>query len=157
MGHVVLPTTCYAETCAFYCDLLGFGPSDEMRVRFPGAPDAGLGLMFMHAAGPRHHVVAVGEFPSPTGLIHAMVEVATIDEVGLALDRAMAAGHHISATLGRHTNDRMISFYVRTPSGFDIEYGCDGWQCEDWSRFTPTFTIKEDLWGHQWDFGGTPA
>jgi 3,4-dihydroxy-9,10-secoandrosta-1,3,5(10)-triene-9,17-dione 4,5-dioxygenase len=152
-GHVVLPTNAYADTRAFYKDLLGFGDSDEMRVHFPGGPEQGLGMSFMHATGPRHHTVAVGEFPAPTGLIHTMVEVPTIDDVGLALDRALAAGAHISATIGRHTNDKMLSFYVRTPSGFDIEYGCDGERFPDWSSFTPTFTIKEDLWGHKWDFG----
>ncbi len=152
-GHVVLPTGCYADTRAFYKDVLGFGDSDEMRVHFPGAPEQGLGMSFMHATGPRHHTVAVGEFPSSTGLIHTMVEVPTIDDVGLAYDRALAAGTHISATIGRHTNDRMLSFYMRTPSGFDIEYGCDGERFHDWSSFTPTFTIKEDLWGHKWDFG----
>ena len=152
-GHVVLPTDRYDETRAFYKDLLGFGDSDEMRVHFPGAPERGLGMSFMHASGPRHHTVAVGEFPAPSGLIHTMVEVPTIDDVGLAFDRAVAAGTHISATLGRHTNDKMLSFYMRTPGGFDIEYGCGGEQYHDWSTVTPTFTIKEDLWGHKWDFG----
>jgi len=152
-GHVVVPTTCYDETRRFYKDLLGFGDSDEMRVHFPGAPPQGLGMSFMHATGPRHHTVAVGEFPAPAGLIHTMVEVPSIDDVGLALDRAIAAGVHISSTLGRHTNDKMISFYMRTPAGFDIEFGCGGEQTVDWTTVTPTFTIKEDLWGHIWDFG----
>ncbi len=156
MGHVVLPTTAYEATRTFYKQALGFGDSDEMRVHFPGGPDAGLGISFMHATGPRHHAVAVGEFPSPTGLIHTMLEVPHVDDVGLALDRALAAGVHISSTLGRHTNDKMLSFYMRTPSGFDIEYGCGGEQCLDWSAVTPTFTIKEDFWGHKWDFGGQP-
>ena len=47
----------------------------------------------------------------------------------------------------------MVSFYMRSPGGFDIEYGCGGIQ-PDWTRFTPTISIKEDEWGHQWDFGG---
>lgn len=152
-GHVVVPTSCYDDTRRFYKDLLGFGDSDEMRVHFPGGPEQGLGMSFMHASGPRHHTVAVGEFPAPSGLIHTMVEVPSIDDVGLALDRALAAGVHISSTLGRHTNDKMISFYMRTPSGFDIEFGCGGEQTVDWTTVTPTFTIKEDLWGHKWDFG----
>ena len=152
-GHVVLPTTCYDATRVFYKDLLGFGDSDEMRVHFPGGPEQGLGISFMHASGPRHHTVAVGEFPAPSGLIHTMLEVHTLDDVGLALDRAIAAGTHISATLGRHTNDKMVSFYMRTPGGFDIEYGCHGLQQHDWSTVTPTITMKEDLWGHTWDFG----
>lgn len=153
MGHAVMPAMAYEATRAFYKELLGFGDSDEMRVHFPGGPEQGLGMCFMHASGPRHHTVAIGEIPSPSGLIHVMLEVPSLDDVGLALDRALAAGVHISATLGRHTNDRMVSFYMRSPGGFDIEYGCGGTQYHDWSVVTPTITIKEDLWGHKWDFG----
>jgi len=153
MGHVVLPATNFDATYAFYTELLGFGDSDEMRIHVPGGPEKGLGMKFLHASGPRHHTVAIAEFPAPSGLIHTMLEVATLDEVGLALDRALAAGTHISSTLGRHTNDKMVSFYMRTPGGFDIEYGYGGTQTHDWSVVTPTTTIKEDLWGHKWDFG----
>lgn len=149
LGHVVFPALKLKETRAFYVDLLGFGDSDEMRVPYNGAS---LGLHFLHASGPRHHVVALGEFPNPTGLIHVMIEAPALDDVGMALDRALKAGLHISSSLGRHTNDHMVSFYVRTPSGFDVEYGYGGYQ-PDWSSFTPTFTQKEDLWGHKWDFG----
>jgi 3,4-dihydroxy-9,10-secoandrosta-1,3,5(10)-triene-9,17-dione 4,5-dioxygenase len=150
MGHVVLPALKLKETRAFYLKHLGFGDSDEMRIPIEGGS---LGLHFLHAAGPRHHTVAVGEFPHPAGLIHVMIEAPALDDVGLALDRALKAGHHLSATLGRHTNDKMVSFYVRSPSGFDVEYGCGGLLTPDWSTFTPTITQKEDLWGHKWDFG----
>ena len=34
-------------------------------------------------------------------------------------------------SLGRHTNDLMTSFYVRTPSGFEIEYGTGGIVVDD--------------------------
>ncbi|MDX3884233.1 MAG: VOC family protein [Sphingomonas sp.] len=152
-GHAVLPAPNIDETRAFYVDLLGFANSDEMRVYLQGGPDdPGIGMHFLHAGSPRHHVIGLAQFPNPSGLVHTMVEVATLDEVGIALDRALAAGTHISSTLGKHTNDKMVSFYMRTPGGFDIEYGCGGIR-PDWSNFTPTFTIKEDLWGHVWDFG----
>lgn len=150
MGHVVLPAPKLKDTRAFYLKHLGFGDSDEMRIPIEGGS---LGLHFMHAAGPRHHTVAVGEFPHPAGLIHVMIEAPTLDDVGLALDRVLKAGIHLSSTLGRHTNDKMVSFYVRSPSGFDVEYGCGGLLTPDWSAFTPTITQKEDLWGHKWDFG----
>ena len=55
-----------------------------------------------------------------------MVEVDSLDAVGRALDQVEARGFPVSSTLGRHTNDKMISFYVRAPGGFDIEYGTDG-------------------------------
>jgi hypothetical protein len=35
----------------------------------------------------------------------------------------------IAQTLGRHTNDRIVSFYARTPSGFEVEFGFGaGWR-----------------------------
>lgn len=157
LGHVVFPTTMLEASRRFYVDLLGFGDTDQQRVYLsPDPADPGLGLYFLHCDNPRHHTVALAEFPQPSGLVHMMLETNTIDDVGRALDRAMAAGAHISATLGRHTNDKMISFYVRSPSGFDIEYGCQGWQV-DWSNFTPTTSLADSLWGHRWSFPGAPA
>ena len=66
-----------------------------------------------------------------------------------ALDRCVAAGWHISSTFGRHSNDGMISFYVATPGGFDLEVGCMG-LTPDWSTWVPTRSLIPDLWGHQW-------
>jgi 3,4-dihydroxy-9,10-secoandrosta-1,3,5(10)-triene-9,17-dione 4,5-dioxygenase len=154
LGHVVFPTTHLEESRRFYVDYLGFGDTDQQRVFLsPDPADPGLGLYFLHCDNPRHHSVALAEFPQPSGLVHMMVEARTLDDVGRAYDRAMKSGAHISATLGRHTNDKMISFYVRSPSGFDIEYGCDGWQV-DWSTFTPTTSLLDSAWGHKWSFGG---
>jgi 3,4-dihydroxy-9,10-secoandrosta-1,3,5(10)-triene-9,17-dione 4,5-dioxygenase len=153
LGHVVFPTTQLEASRGFFVDLLGFGDSDRTRVFLsPDPNDPGLGLYFLHANNPRHHTVALAEFPQPSGLIHMMVEALTVDDVGRAYDRAQAAGCHISATLGRHTNDKMFSFYVRSPSGFDIEYGCHGMQL-DWKTFVPTTSLKDSDWGHKWNFG----
>lgn len=154
LGHVVFPAVKLEETRAFYIDVLGFGDTDFMRAYLQGggADDPGIGMYFLHCDNPRHHSVALGEFPVPSGLIHMMLEVRTLDDVGQALDRAMAAGVHISSSLGKHMNDKMVSFYMRTPSGFDIEYGFGGIQ-PDWKTFTPTISVKEDEWGHRWDFG----
>jgi hypothetical protein len=52
-----------------------------------------------------------------------MLEVGSMDDVGRAYDRCLAAGVPIASTLGVHPNDRMFSFYARTPSWFDLELG----------------------------------
>ena len=157
LGHVVFPTTKLEASRSFFVDLLQFGDTDRVRVYLSADPaDPGLGLYFLHCDNPRHHTVAIAEFPQPSGLIHMMVETKSIDDVGRAFDRAVRAGAHISATIGRHANDKMISFYVRSPSGFDIEYGCEGWQV-DWSNFVPTTSLIDSIWGHKWDFGAPPA
>jgi hypothetical protein len=75
---------------------------------------------------PRHHSLALAPFPAAAGIVHLMIEVATLDDVGRAMDRCARRGGPISATLGRHANDLMVSFYARTPGGFDVEYGTDG-------------------------------
>ena len=55
-----------------------------------------------------------------------------------ALERVRKHKAPLSATLGRHMNDQMVSFYVRTPGGFDVEYGTDG-------RLVDDFVIHQDV------------
>jgi hypothetical protein len=50
-------------------------------------------------------------------------------------------------TLGRHPNDRMFSFYARTPSGFQFELGWGGRQVDD-ATWTPTTYDHISEWGH---------
>jgi hypothetical protein len=52
-------------------------------------------------------------------------------------------------SLGRHTNDLMTSFYVRTPSGFEIEYGYGGVLIEDEASWQVDTYDAISLWGHK--------
>ncbi|MGE4652572.1 MAG: VOC family protein [Myxococcota bacterium] len=144
LGHVVLPAPCHDECRDFYTDVLGFRMSDF----FHAGP---MQISFLHC-NPRHHSLALVGAESPAGLWHLMFEVSSLEEVVAARDRLAAKGDEPRATLGRHTNDRMLSFYLRSPSGFDVEFGCQGilvddasWQVEAMSA--PSF------WGHQWATG----
>ena len=52
---------------------------------------------------------------------HFMTEVNDPQDVGVAWDRVVRRGlAPVVLTLGVHPNDEMFSFYVRTPSGFDM-------------------------------------
>ncbi|WP_372878354.1 VOC family protein [Spongiibacter marinus] len=152
LGHAVLPAAKLSETHTFYKDVLGFGDSDYMHFHFsPDPNDPGQGLNFMHVNNPRHHSLALYEDSSnPVGCVHLMLEVKDTDEVGYCLDRVEAAGIPIVSTLGRHTNDRMLSFYMATPTGFAMEFGTGGLQV-DWDDFTPTVTSLPSLWGHKFN------
>ncbi len=149
-GHAVLPAGKLKETHEFYTQVLGFGDSDYMHFKFSDDPaDPGQGLHFMHCNNPRHHSLALYEdAQNPVGCVHLMVETLETDEVGYCLDRVEAAGIPIVSTLGRHTNDRMLSFYMATPGGFALEFGTGGLQL-DWDEFTPTVTTLPSLWGHK--------
>jgi 3,4-dihydroxy-9,10-secoandrosta-1,3,5(10)-triene-9,17-dione 4,5-dioxygenase len=155
LGHVVLPVSDDESALRFYTGVLGFRLRDSMRMapelfgRPAGPP---LWMRFL-GCNPRHHSLALAPFPAPAGIVHLMIEVASLDDVGRAMDRCARRGAPASATLGRHANDLMVSFYVRTPGGFDIEYGTDGRLVDD-ATWVSQETTAISLWGHQWGSAG---
>jgi len=153
MGHVVLPAPNFDETVAFLSDVLGFGLSDLMKLRFTPDPDEPVTrLWFMHC-NQRHHSLGLFEMPMPAGCVHMMLEVNDVDEVGRCNDRRIAADVKLTGTLGRHANDHMVSFYMRSPSGFDIEIGAEGRIVDDWSAYQVFESTVPSFWGHDFSVG----
>jgi 3,4-dihydroxy-9,10-secoandrosta-1,3,5(10)-triene-9,17-dione 4,5-dioxygenase len=107
----------------------------------------------MHCDNPRHHSLALFEADIPGGLVHLMIEVNKFDDLGRCIDRCKKAGTPISINMGRHSNDLMVSTYIKSPSGFDIEYGWDAVQ-PDWFTYVPTKSEIFSLWGHPEMSGG---
>jgi extradiol dioxygenase len=142
MGHIVLAVPDAEIAREFYARTLGLRKSDD-------AAAGPMTMDFFHA-NPRHHTLAFIPFPGMRGLLHIMVEVDQLDDVGIALDLCQECGYDISITLGRHHNDRMVSFYVRTPSNFDIEYGWGAITVDDASWSTVRYD-EASLWGHKFD------
>ena len=65
--------------------------------------------------GPRGHSLALVQAPV-NAMNHLMVELYSLDDVGQGYDLALMNRKQIAATLGRHNNDLMTWFYIRTPS-----------------------------------------
>lgn len=155
LGHVVLTTKDDAETLHFYRDVLGFSLRDSMRLppQLVGRPADGAPawLRFL-GVNPRHHSLAFMPGQTPSGIVHLMVEVENSDDVGLCLDRALRRKVKMSATLGRHVNDKMLSFYMKTPGGFDIEFGCEGLEVDD-NDWVARESTAVSLWGHDFSVG----
>lgn len=149
LGHVVLPVTDPDATFGFYTEVLGFLPRGAFRL--PAPPEAGPMRIRFLGVNQRHHSLALMPVPAgkDPGLIHIMVEVDTLDAVGRALDRVTREGYSVSSTLGRHTNDKMVSFYVRAPGGWDIEYGTDGTAVDE-RYYTAEEITADSYWGHDW-------
>lgn len=142
LGHVVISTSDVARSVEFY-GKLGFSISDYIDI---DVQEAGrVRLVFLHC-NERHHSLALLPLPTPKRLNHLMLEVRTVDSVLAAYYRAQKSRVPIVRHIGRHTNDKMLSFYARTPAGFDVEYGCDGipigadWQVQEYDAIS--------LWGH---------
>jgi extradiol dioxygenase len=136
MGHVVLQVDDLPDALRFYTDLLGFRLSDQL----------GKSLYFLRCNA-RHHSIGLASIGGAPRLLHIMVEVGTLDDVGYALDRCLDNGI-VASTIGLHANDRMTSFYARSPSGFDVEYGWNGLVVDE-ATWTPTTIDRPTIWGHR--------
>ena len=155
LGHVVLPALDVNGVFEFYTEVLGFRSRGAFRVPVP--PEFGPVRVRFLGINERHHSLAI--CPAATvrdpGLVHMMVEVDSLDAVGQALDRVAADGYQLSSTLGRHTNDKMVSFYVRAPGDWDIEFGTEGMRVDE-TYYTAEEITADSYWGHQW-VGDLPA
>ena len=140
-GHVVLRSETPRETVKLLTEVLGFRISDYIGT-----------MTFLHC-NPRHHSIAIQprnpDLPRSRDkkMWHFMLETASLDDVGTALDLAGKTGAPLATTLGRHTNDQMVSFYVVTPSGFEVEYGW-GTRLVDDATWQVQRHDRGGLWGH---------
>ena len=144
LGHVVLSAPNPEAMVAFYRDLLGFRVSDYIDL---SVLKEGLEAVFLHC-NQRHHSLAFVNLVLPKRLQHFMVETRTLDDVGMALDLCLQREIPLSATLGRHSNDKMVSFYLQSPSGFSIEYGCNGILVDD-EIWVVEKHVVPSYWGHK--------
>jgi len=140
LGHAVLIVPDLERAERFYTEVLGFRLSDRI--------EAGVSLRFFHCNG-RHHTLAFGSVPGMVGMHHLMLEVASLDDVGTALDLCNQHKVPLAMGLGRHTNDLMTSFYVRTPSGFEIEYGWGGRLVDNEQSWVVASYGATSIWGHK--------
>jgi 3,4-dihydroxy-9,10-secoandrosta-1,3,5(10)-triene-9,17-dione 4,5-dioxygenase len=139
MGHVVFTVPDGPAAYDFYTKTLGFKGRNTLRM----GPDS---LWFL-GCNPRHHTVGILPLPGPGRLVHFMVEGASLDDVGRAWDRVERLGVPVMQTLGRHTNDHMVSFYVLSPDGFAVEFGYDGLRV---TGDEPVYEITDGaFWGHK--------
>jgi biphenyl-2,3-diol 1,2-dioxygenase len=146
LGHFVAWVDDYERTLDFYRDALGMRVSDF--VRFSPAPGVKMNVAFLHC-NPRHHTMAFAKLPgTPKRLHHFMLQLESLDDVGATYDLCQKQGVPIVMKLGKHTNDHMVSFYLRTPSGFNVEYGWGAREVDD-STWQVQVHTAGSIWGHQ--------
>ncbi|HWU60901.1 MAG TPA: VOC family protein [Ensifer sp.] len=139
MGHAVLHATNVDILLPFYRDLLGFSVTDYGLTPYK--------LYFFHINGRHHSFAMVGS--GRRGMHHFMVELLSLDDVGQGYDLAQAEEGRLAYTLGRHSNDHMMSFYANSPSGFFVEYGWGATVIEP-ETWTPHETFDgPSYWGHE--------
>jgi 3,4-dihydroxy-9,10-secoandrosta-1,3,5(10)-triene-9,17-dione 4,5-dioxygenase len=137
IGHVVITMDDLEAAKEFYLGILGFRVSDI------------IGRTHFTRVNARHHSFAFGQIDGPSRFRHFSLEVENMDMVGRALDAAsLTPQTPVANGLGRHTNDLMLSFYVKTPSWHEVEFGCDG-RLVDEKTWNPGSYTSTSLWGHK--------
>ncbi|MEM6627089.1 MAG: VOC family protein [Pseudomonadota bacterium] len=139
MGHAVLHVSDVETMMKFYRDTLDFAVSDYGLQPY--------GLYFFHLNARHHSFALVGS--GEQGFHHFMVEFNNIDDVGQGYDLAEMDEDRIAYTLGRHSNDYILSYYAKTPSGFFVESGWGG-RLIDPGSWEPHETHGgPSFWGHE--------
>ena len=139
MGHAVLHVVDADKLLWFYRDVLDFKVSDYGLTPYP--------LYFFHVNGRHHSLAFVGT--GKRGFHHFMVEFLNIDDVGQGYDLAQLEEERVAFTLGRHTNDYMLSYYANTPSDFFVESGWGGREVDP-ATWEPHETfVGPSFWGHE--------
>lgn len=143
LGHVVIGVDELEPSVEFYRRGLGFFRRNTMRMDFGTTK---MGIHFL-GCNQRHHTLGLVNMPMPGNLVHIMFEAKELDDVGLAYDRVHDARVPIAMTLGRHTNDHMVSFYCLSPDGVMVEFGWGGLSIDEPET---TYEItKASFWGHR--------
>jgi 2,3-dihydroxybiphenyl 1,2-dioxygenase len=142
LGHAFQMVRDNAAYTHLYLDVLGFELSDYIDF----GPD--LYGTFTHANA-RHHSFAWAPIDFlPSAVAHLMFEVDDLDLVGRAWDKVLDGAAPVAATFGKHTNDEMMSFYVKSPSGFQIEFGYGGLLIDDATWSVDRYDAPS-YWGHK--------
>ncbi len=145
LGHVVIAVDDFEQSLRFYRDVLGMRISDFVLRELKA--HTAQKMAFFHC-NPRHHSLAFLALQRPKRLLHFMLQTQSLNDVGMAYDLCQDHGVPIVRGLGRHTNDHMVSFYMRTPSGFEVEYGWGGRVVDD-ATWQVQLHTRGSIWGHR--------
>lgn len=150
MGHVAITTRNPQAMQAFWMEVFDARLSDHIEDRIDGV---NLDLAFLRL-NPRHHSIATAATkgirlnPLRTQIHHMNLQANSLEDVTQGYLRCRAMGYEIANAIGQHPNDKELSFYVVSPSGFEIEIGWNPLLVDE-SSWQPTVHRGISLWGHR--------
>jgi len=154
VGHIVTASRDHAQATHFYLDQMGLKLTDIIENEIKGM---NLEVLFFHTVTGRHHSLATAAVDFGGKMLnHIMLEVNDMNDVGLTYERCLRAQYPVVMHLGHHPNDDMFSFYVQTPSGFDLEFGYGGLVIDDSTWSVRRYREFSD-WGHSRTSPGASA
>ncbi|WP_374021374.1 VOC family protein [Mycobacterium sp. HNNTM2301] len=150
LGHVAIFTKKPHEMRGYYDHVFNARLSDYIDETINGLK---LKVRFLRV-NERHHSVAIASVnmlpvnPIRTRVQHVNVQAATLDDMVTSYQRVKALGFEMTMSVGQHTNDKELSYYAMTPSGFEWEVGWNPIVVDE-SVWNPTTHQGISIWGHK--------
>lgn len=150
LGHVAITTRAPEAMQAFWEEVFDARLSDEIEDRIDGV---NLDFAFLRL-NERHHSIATASTrgvrlnPLRTSIHHMNLQAASLEDVTQGYLRCKKLGYEMANSIGQHPNDKELSFYVVTPSGFEIELGWNPIAVEE-EGWQPQIYRGISLWGHR--------
>lgn len=139
LGHCIVKQTDTEAAYRFYV-LLGLRGSVEYQLDIPGVGVAE--PIFMHC-NERQHTIAFGLGPMEKRINHLLLEYTELDDLGRAHDIVRGREIDVALQLGKHANDKALTFYHATPSGWLCELGWGGVKAPAQQEY-----YRSDIFGH---------
>lgn len=150
MGHLAITSRRGKDMRRFWQEIFDARQSDTIVEQLGGVT---LDIEFFRV-NPRHHSIAIAQVrglpidPIRTQAQHFNLLVTSVNELTEAFLRCRQLGFEMAHEIGEHPNDREQSFYVLSPSGFEIELGWNALEVDEASWQTTTYQ-GISLWGHK--------
>lgn len=151
MGHISIMSREPERSIAFWQELLDARTSDIISLT--RGEKVVIDVSFLRV-NERHHSVAIAATRGTRidfydkQIQHLNLEAATLDDLSSAYERCKALGYKLARGVGQHPNDKELSFYVVTPSGFDLEVGWDALTVNEANWPEGVTYPNMSTWGH---------
>ncbi|WP_460062755.1 VOC family protein [Streptomyces sp. YKOK-I1] len=149
MGHVALTSARPALTRGYFHTVFDARLTDSIDETISGVK---LRIRFLRV-NERHHSIAIAAVrglpidPVRTRVQHLNIQAASLDDLARSYERVHELGFDMALSVGRHTNDRELSYYARTPSGFEWEVGWNPLVVDE-RTWEPSTHQGISVWGH---------
>ncbi|MCD0449435.1 VOC family protein [Actinocorallia sp. API 0066] len=150
MGHVAITTTKPTLMRGYFAHVFDARLTDYIDETINGAK---LKIRFLRV-NERHHSIAIAAVkgapidPIRTRVQHLNIQVAELDDVARSYQRVHELGFTMALSVGQHTNDKELSYYAVTPSGFEWEVGWNPIVIDE-ATWEPSTHQGISVWGHK--------
>lgn len=149
IGHIAVTTKTPHQVRGYYNTVFDARLSDFIDETISGLK---FKIRFLRV-NERHHSLAIAAVqrlpinPIRSRIQHLNIQVADLDDMTASYQRVKELGFPMALGVGQHTNDRELSYYAMTPSGFEWEVGWNPIVVNE-TTWEPTTYQGISIWGH---------